>query len=113
MYSTLIVARMAPESGPSVAQRFAEFDASKDGKLSLEEFQALWADITRPVAVRAFQFLDPNGDAAVEKQELDERFGKVVSRFDRNDDGMLSPADRPQHRWGRHRGWGGDENREE
>lgn len=28
MFSTLIVARMAPESGPSVARRFAEFDAS-------------------------------------------------------------------------------------
>jgi hypothetical protein len=92
------------EINAAVDGRFVEFDVNKDGKLSLEEFRALWAEITRPIAVRAFQFLDPNGDAAIEKQELDDRFGHVVARFDRNDDGMLSPADRPHHTWGPH--WG-------
>ena len=52
-----------------------EFDADTDGNLSLEEFQALWAEITKPLAVRAFQFLDPDGDAAIAKAELDDRFG--------------------------------------
>jgi hypothetical protein len=86
------------EIDAAVNGRFTEFDANADGKLTLEEFQALWAEITRPVSVRAFQFLDPNGDAAIAKDELTQRFGSVVSRWDRNDDGMLSPDDRPRHR---------------
>jgi hypothetical protein len=93
------------EINAAVNSRFTEFDADKNGSLSLAEFEALWADITKPIAVRAFQFLDPDGDAAVAKAELDERFGTVVSHFDRNDDGVLSPADRP-HRGPRgHRPW--------
>ena len=63
------------EINAAVNARFAEFDADKNGSLSLPEFEALWADITKPIAVRAFQFLDPDGDAAVAKAELDERFG--------------------------------------
>jgi hypothetical protein len=95
------------EINAAVNVRFAEFDADKNGSLSLPEFEALWAEITKPVAVRAFQFLDPDGDAAVAKAELDNRFGAVVSRFDRNDDGVLSRADRPHHRGPRHWGHGG------
>ena len=86
------------EINAAVNSRFAEFDADKNGSLSLQEFEALWAEITKPVAVRAFQFLDPDGDAAVAKAELDERFGTIVSHFDRNDDGVLSRDDRPHHR---------------
>jgi hypothetical protein len=102
------------EVNAAVNTRFAEFDADKNGTLSLPEFEALWAEITKPIAVRAFQFLDPNGDAGIAKAELDERFGKVVSRFDRNDDGMLSPDDRPHRRggpggWWRHGREGGPE----
>lgn len=83
---------------------FDQLDANKDGKLSLEEFQALWADLTRPIAVRAFQFLDPNGDAVLDRAEVDKRFGSIVARLDRNNDGKLSPEDRPHDtRW--HHGW--------
>lgn len=89
----------------AINTRFSEFDANTDGALSLDEFKALWAAITEPAAVRAFQFLDPNGDASVAKTELDNRFGTVVARFDRNDDGLLSRDDRPHHR-GR---WHGDD----
>ncbi len=56
--------------------RFAEFDADKNGSLSLQEFEALWAEITKPMAVRTFQFLDPNGDAQISKAELDEHVGR-------------------------------------
>lgn len=90
------------EIDAAVNGRLSEFDANNDGTLSLEEFQALWAEVTRPLAVRAFQFLDPNGDAAVTKAELDERFGAVVAHFDSNDDGILSPEDRSNHRRGGH-----------
>ncbi|HEY7765790.1 MAG TPA: hypothetical protein VIB38_12435 [Aestuariivirgaceae bacterium] len=89
------------EVNAAVAARYSRFDANKDGKLSLEEFQSLWSDLTRPLAVRAFQFLDPDGDAAVARAEVDQRFGALVARFDRNNDGKLSPEDRPHRRWGR------------
>ena len=95
------------EIDAAIDARFAEFDANKDTNLSLEEFQALWAEITKPVSVRAFQFLDPNGDASIAKAELDDRFGTLVAHFDRNDDGALSHEDRPHGRsWHR---WGGDD----
>lgn len=103
------------EINATINARFAEFDADKNGSLSLQEFEALWAEITKPMAVRAFQFLDPNGDASVAKTEIDDRFGKLVSRFDRNEDGMLSHDDRPRRgmhgRW--HGPWrdGGDDDR--
>lgn len=78
----------------AVNLRFERFDADKNGRLSLDEFAALWADLTRPVTVRAFQFMDADGDAAVTRAEVDERFSRLVARFDRNGDGALSMADR-------------------
>jgi Ca2+-binding EF-hand superfamily protein len=90
-----------------IAKSLADFDANNDGQLSLEEFQGLWAQITRPMAVRAFQFLDPNGDAEVSKQELDDRFGKAVEKFDRNGDGKLDQNDRGHRRFGMRGGPGG------
>jgi Ca2+-binding EF-hand superfamily protein len=92
------------EINSAVNSRFSQFDADKNGSLSLPEFEALWADITKPIAVRAFQFLDPNGDAGIAKAELDDRFGNLVSSFDRNDDGKLSRDDRGGRQG--HRGWG-------
>jgi hypothetical protein len=100
------------EINAAVNARLSKFDADKNGSLSLTEFEALWAEITRPMAVRSFQFLDPDGDAAVSKAELDDRFSHLVSRFDHNKDGTLSPADhmgqRGGPRWWRHHGWSGD-----
>jgi hypothetical protein len=98
------------EINAAIGSRYTTFDGNKDGQLSLQEFQALWVDLTRPVAVRAFQFLDPDGDSAVARTEVDKRFGSIVARLDRNNDGMLSPEDRPHGGRGGHgwRGWGGD-----
>jgi Ca2+-binding EF-hand superfamily protein len=90
------------EIDAAVDARFTKFDANTDGSLSLEEFQALWADITKPLSVRAFQFLDPNGDAAIAKSELADRFGKAVARFDRNDDGVIDEDDHPRRGWRGH-----------
>jgi hypothetical protein len=92
------------EIDAAVTARYAAFDDNKDGKLSLDEFQMLWADLTRPVAVRAFQFLDPNGDGLIERTEVDKRFGSLVARLDRNNDAKLSPEDRP-HGGPGHHGW--------
>ena len=82
------------EIDAAVNARFTRFDADGNGRLSLDEFNALWADVTRPAAVRAFQFMDPNGDASVTKAEVEERTGRLVQRFDRNGDGALSMQDR-------------------
>ncbi len=100
------------EINAAINARFAEFDADKNGSLSLTEFESLWADITKPIAVRAFQFLDPNGDASVAKAELDDRFGSIVSHLDRNKDGALSPEDRRHHR-GPHGWWHGERGQED
>ena len=82
------------EIDAAVNARFARFDADSNGRMSLDEFGALWADITRPAAVRAFQFMDPNGDGSVTKAEVDEKTSRLVQRFDRNGDGALSMQDR-------------------
>ena len=97
---------------PRSMRRFTQFDADKNGNLSLAEFEALWAEITKPVAVRAFQFLDPDGDAAIAKAELDERFGTVGQplRPERRRHALAarSPA---SARLDGHRGRGGDNRR--
>ena len=98
------------EIDAAVNARFARFDADGNGRLSLEEFTALWADLTRPAMVRAFQFMDPNGDGNVTKAEVDEKTSRLVQRFDRNGDGALSMEDRGG-RGGHDRGgpdWGRD-----
>lgn len=74
--------------------KVAEADASGDGDLSLEEFQTIFAEMTRGRMVDVFQRLDDDGDGAVTAAELDDRFGNVVERMDRNDDGQLDADDR-------------------
>ena len=95
------------EINAAINSRYTTFDGDKDSQLSLEEFQALWTDLTRPVTVRAFQLLDADGDAGVARSEAEKRFGSLVTQLDRNADGKLSAADRPHgrgshgwHRWG-------------
>lgn len=99
------------EIDAAVAARLSEFDADNSNSLSLEEFQALWADVTQPMAVRAFQFLDPNGDAEISEAELEDRFGSAVARLDRNDDGVLDRDDRRHRRGEGRRWWRGDRDR--
>lgn len=90
------------EIDKAIADRLAKYDANKDGKLSLPEFDGLWNEIMQPAKVRAFQRLDPNGDAQIARGELDDRFGKLVSRLDRNGDGALSRDDRRHRHGGQH-----------
>jgi Ca2+-binding EF-hand superfamily protein len=91
------------EINAAINSRYTTFDSNKDGQLSLDEFQALWTDLTRPITVRAFQFLDSDGDAAVARAEVDKRFGSLVTQFDGNQDGKLSSEDRRHGR--REHGW--------
>src|SRR5690242_10318646 len=52
------------------ADALKRFDKDGDGKLSLDEFQGLWLELTRPLEVRAFQFLDRNGEGKVTAEEM-------------------------------------------
>jgi len=77
-----------------LASQVASADADGSGDISLEEFQTIWLTVTQRPMVRSFQMLDTDGDAVVTETEIDERFGKMVERMDRNDDGKLDRADR-------------------
>ncbi|WP_157961545.1 hypothetical protein [Acuticoccus kandeliae] len=88
-----------------IAGKIALGDANGDGEISLEEYEAIWLDLTRPMMVRSFQFFDADGNALVTTEEVDDVFGDTVERFDRNKDGKLSQADRPRKMRGERRGW--------
>ena len=69
-------------------------DANGDGAIDLAEFETIWMTLTERPRVRAFQGLDPDGDASVTREEIDRRFGGIVARMDRNGDGAVGPDDR-------------------
>ncbi|MDP6952973.1 MAG: hypothetical protein QGF53_09465 [Alphaproteobacteria bacterium] len=81
------------------ADHMARFDADGDGALTLQEFEGLFHELTQPVTVRAFQMLDPDGDASISAEELDKRLARAVARHDRNGDGALSPEDMRRGHW--------------
>lgn len=68
-------------------------DVSGEGDISLDEFQTIYMDMMRNKMVDAFQRLDEDGDGAVTQAEMDQRFGNIVERMDRNDDGKLDRDD--------------------
>lgn len=81
----------------------AKYDADKDGKLSLAEFEKAFDAFIHPMAVRAFQHFDPDGDAAVTAAEFSEPFDHMMTMMDRNKDGVIDQKDRPQGGgWKRH-----------
>ncbi|GAB5378495.1 MAG: hypothetical protein AcusKO_49570 [Acuticoccus sp.] len=69
-------------------------DADGSGTITLEEFETIWLEMTRRPMVRAFQFLDTDGSAEIGDVEITERFGDMVAKMDRNDDGKLDRGDR-------------------
>ena len=71
--------------------RLAQFDQNGDGSLSLEEYQALWMDAMRERMVDRFQSHDDDGDGLITVEEFAEPYNRMVSRFDRNGDGALTP----------------------
>lgn len=72
-------------------------DASGDGNISLAEFETIYLQIVRNQMVDAFQRLDEDGDGVVTPVEMDAKFGDVVERMDRNDDGKLDRDDQRGH----------------
>lgn len=72
------------------AERFAAFDADGDGVLDLEEYEQLWLDAMRRHMVRSFQRLDVDGDAGVTAEEFQAPYARLVERFDRDEDGVVT-----------------------
>jgi len=68
----------------------AKYDADKDGKLSLNEFQNLWLEMARERMVDHFQRLDNNGDAVVTEDEVASPMDRMMSFMDQNGDGKLT-----------------------
>lgn len=70
--------------------QLTRFDRNGDGQLSLEEYQALWLEVMRPMMVRNFQRHDTDGNAQVTVEEFQARFTDLVEEHDRNDDGAVT-----------------------
>ena len=75
------------------AERLAAFDADGDGQLTLAEYEVLCLDAMRERIGDQFQNLDDDADGLVTGEEFGERFADIVSRRDRNDDGLLNADD--------------------
>lgn len=73
--------------------RFAAFDTDGNGELSLGEYEGLWLDAMQERMVDRFQSLDNDGNATVTAQEFADPFASLVSRMDRNEDGVISVDD--------------------
>lgn len=76
-------------------QWLAEFDANKDGTLSLDEFKALWLKSRNEMMVREFQFFDRDGNGQVTIAEYKGPMADLVASRDQNADGSLGQDDRP------------------
>ena len=87
------------------ADWLAEFDADKNGSLSLEEFKGLWLKARQEQMVREFQEFDRDGNAQVTLDEYKGPMAQIVANMDQNNDGALSKEDRQAmmarfgHRW--------------
>tara|TARA_B110000438_G_scaffold13016_1_gene12612 strand:+ start:248 stop:547 length:300 start_codon:yes stop_codon:yes gene_type:complete len=79
-----------------------ETETDGDGNLSLSEFACLWTELTQPLKICGFQFLNTDGNAQISKAKMDERLAGMVRRFDRNGDGALWMEDRLYRHWSRH-----------
>ena len=86
------------------AKKFKAFDKNADGTLDLNEYQALWMDAMRDRMVDRFQKHDNDGDGKISEQDFSERFSRMMTWMDRNEDGKI---DRDDH-MGQHRRHGND-----
>ncbi len=68
----------------------AKHDTNNDGQLSLEEYKPLWIERHNRRIVRAFQFLDANGNGQVSDAEYKRVIDWIVARMDRDEDGAIS-----------------------
>jgi Ca2+-binding EF-hand superfamily protein len=74
------------------AERLKSADRNGDGRLDQAEFETFWLEVTRPMRVRAFQFLDADGDGIVTAAEIQRPSDRMFARMDRDGDGFLTPV---------------------
>ena len=75
-------------------QWHAEFDKDKSGDLSLAEFQDLWLKARHEMMVREFQEFDRDGDGKLTLDEYKSPLNAMITRLDRNGDGLVNKDDR-------------------
>jgi EF hand len=75
-------------------QWHGEFDKDKSADLSLSEFEALWLKARHEMMVREFQEFDRDGDGKLTLDEYKAPLNAMVSRLDRNGDGLINKDDR-------------------
>lgn len=75
------------------AEQFKKFDSDGDGMLTLDEYQGLWMDAMRERMVDRFQQHDDDGDGKISAEDFSERYGRMMTWMDRNEDGKIDRDD--------------------
>ncbi|WP_323054694.1 calcium-binding protein [Roseibium salinum] len=71
------------------SQSFASADADGSGDISLEEARAEFLTRSNDRMVRAFQFIDKDGDGSVSQQEADQAANRMFNMLDRDGNGTV------------------------
>lgn len=71
------------------AEDFATADTDANGEISLEEFKAAFLERSNDRMVRAFQFMDRDGDGAVTQEEADRIANRMFGRLDRDGNDVI------------------------
>lgn len=77
-------------------QNFTSADADGNGEVSLEEFKAAFLERSGDRMVRAFQFLDRDGDGTVTQEEIDQVANRMFNRLDRDGNGTVERVRGPR-----------------
>lgn len=72
-------------------------DASGDGDISLEEYEAIFVELMRDRLVDSFQALDGDASGQITAPEFDDALSRIIDRMDRNEDGVIDADDRRGH----------------